>query len=58
MYVKNVAIALARQTLYVQQELRSSRQQFNLPTPTRRRIKSNREIGELVFNPVNLRIRS
>ena len=35
-------------------ELRSSRRQFNSPTPTRRRIKSSRNVGELVFNPVQL----
>ena len=26
----------------------------NSPTPTRRRIKSSRNVGELVFNPVQL----
>ena len=35
-------------------ELRSTRGRFNSPTPTRRRIKSSRNVGELVFNPVQL----
>ena len=35
-------------------ELRSTRRRFNSPTPTRRRIKSSRNVGELVFNPVQL----
>ena len=35
-------------------ELRSSHLQFNLPTPTRRHIKSSRNISKLVFNPVQL----
>ena len=30
----------------------SSRRRFNSPTPTRRRVKSSRDVGELVFNPV------
>ena len=35
-------------------ELRSTRRRFNSPTLTRRRIKSSRNVGELVFNPVQL----
>ena len=38
-------------------ELRSSHRQLNLLTPTYWRIKSSRDISELVFNPVQ-RIRS
>ena len=35
-------------------ELQSSHRQFNSPTPTRRHIKSSRDVGELVFNPGQL----
>ena len=35
-------------------ELLSSRRRFNWPTPTCRRVKSSRDVGELVFNPVQL----
>ena len=35
-------------------ELRSTRRRSNSPTPTRRRIKSSRDVGELVLNPIQL----
>ena len=35
-------------------ELRSTRRRTNSPTPTRRRIKSSRDVGELVVNPIQL----
>ena len=34
--------------------IQSSCQWFNSPTPTCRRVKSSRKVGELVFNPVQL----
>ena len=34
--------------------IQSTRRQFNSPTPTHRRIKSSRNVSELVFNPVQL----
>ena len=34
--------------------LRSTRRRTNSPTPTRRRIKSSRDVGELVLNPIQL----
>ena len=34
--------------------IQSTRRQFNSPTPTRQRIKSSRNVSELVFNPVQL----
>ena len=36
------------------QELRLTRQRSNLPTSTRQHIKSSRDIGELVLNPIQL----
>ena len=33
---------------------RSTRRRTNSPTPTRRRIKSSRDVGELVVNPIQL----
>ena len=35
-------------------ELRSTCRRSNSPTPTRRRIKSSRDIGKLVLNPIQL----
>ena len=35
-------------------ELQSSCRQFNPPTPTCQCIKLSRDVGELVFNPVQL----
>ena len=35
-------------------DLRSTRRRSNSPTPTRRRIKSSRDVGELVLNPIQL----
>ena len=35
-------------------ELRSTCRWTNSPTPTRRRIKSSRDVGELVLNPIQL----
>ena len=35
-------------------ELRSTRRQSNSPTPTHRSIKSSRDVGELVLNPIQL----
>ena len=35
-------------------ELRSTHRRTNSPTPTRRRIKSSRDVGELVLNPTQL----
>ena len=35
-------------------ELRSTCRRTNSPTPTRRRIKSSRDVGELVVNPIQL----
>ena len=35
-------------------ELRSTRRWSNSLTPTRRRIKSSRDVGELVVNPIQL----
>ena len=32
----------------------STRRRTNSPTPTRRRIKSSRDVGELVVNPIQL----
>ena len=32
----------------------STRRRTNSPTPTRRRIKSSRDVGELVLNPIQL----
>ena len=35
-------------------ELQSTRRWSNSPTPTRRHIKSSRDVGELVLNPIQL----
>ena len=35
-------------------ELRLTRRRSNSPMPTRRRIKSSRDVGELVLNPIQL----
>ena len=35
-------------------ELRSTHRWSNSPTPTRRRIKSSRDVSELVLNPIQL----
>ena len=34
--------------------IQSTRRRFNLLTPTRQHIKSSRDVGELVLNPIQL----
>ena len=54
MYVIVFERAVLKGTVGGDNGLRSTRRRTNSPTPTRRRIKSSRDVGELVVNPIQL----